>query len=297
MARIRAYKSLKGEKLLMYFALALLCSLYLLFVGACENHSGSGLKEIDEGLYKTAQSDARKGDYNSALKNYLKLIDERDDSPQSHLEAGRIYLFTLKDYVYAIYHFKKFIEIQSIVEPNSNLIPNVRQMIETAQKRMITSLPQSPYEDNEGLESVIAQLKQENYELKQAISSYTATIKRLENENLSQANNARIASQNVQTSQQQSRPVATQSSQVSTHTTSQPANNRRIARSVEELRNPTVQRDIPDTYTVKAGDTLSIISQKVYGTKSRWNEIFRYNSSTLASPERLRVGQVLRLPR
>jgi nucleoid-associated protein YgaU len=52
----------------------------------------------------------------------------------------------------------------------------------------------------------------------------------------------------------------------------------------------------PSTYTVETGDTLSRISQKVYGTSGRWTEIFEANRDQLPSPNALRVGQVLRIP-
>lgn len=48
------------------------------------------------------------------------------------------------------------------------------------------------------------------------------------------------------------------------------------------------------TYTVKRGDTLSGIAQKVLGNSSRWPEIASLNG--IRDPRKLGVGQVLRLP-
>lgn len=50
------------------------------------------------------------------------------------------------------------------------------------------------------------------------------------------------------------------------------------------------------TYTVRSGDTLSAIAKQVYGRASRWQAIFDANRDQLDDPDRIRPGQVLRLP-
>jgi nucleoid-associated protein YgaU len=49
-------------------------------------------------------------------------------------------------------------------------------------------------------------------------------------------------------------------------------------------------------YTVVDGDNLSTISKKVYGTATRWQEIFHGNRDVLESPDWLSVGMKLRIP-
>lgn len=50
------------------------------------------------------------------------------------------------------------------------------------------------------------------------------------------------------------------------------------------------------TYTVQKGDTLSHIAQHHYGKASRWHAIFEANRDQLTDPDRIRPGQVLKLP-
>jgi len=50
------------------------------------------------------------------------------------------------------------------------------------------------------------------------------------------------------------------------------------------------------TYTVAAGDNLSKIAKHLYGDANKWNEIFEANKDTIGNPDRIKVGQVLRLP-
>lgn len=50
------------------------------------------------------------------------------------------------------------------------------------------------------------------------------------------------------------------------------------------------------TYTVRAGDTLSEISQRQLGTSRRWKEIIDLNHDQLDDASDLQVGMVLKLP-
>jgi len=52
----------------------------------------------------------------------------------------------------------------------------------------------------------------------------------------------------------------------------------------------------PRSYTVKSGDSLSSISRAVYGTPSRWIDIYQANRDRLSSENALKVGQDLRIP-
>lgn len=50
-------------------------------------------------------------------------------------------------------------------------------------------------------------------------------------------------------------------------------------------------------YTVKFGDTLSEIAEEHLGSQSRYREIYEANKDTMASPDLLRVGKAIRIPR
>jgi len=50
------------------------------------------------------------------------------------------------------------------------------------------------------------------------------------------------------------------------------------------------------TYTVKAGDTLSAIAKAQLGSASAYMKIFELNKDQLSDPDKIKPGQVLRLP-
>ena len=50
------------------------------------------------------------------------------------------------------------------------------------------------------------------------------------------------------------------------------------------------------TYTVKAGDTLSAIAKEHLGSAGAYMKIFELNRDQLTDPDKIKPGQVLRLP-
>ncbi len=50
------------------------------------------------------------------------------------------------------------------------------------------------------------------------------------------------------------------------------------------------------TYTVKAGDTLSSIARERLGNANAYNKIFDANRDQLTDPNKIKPGQVLKIP-
>ena len=50
------------------------------------------------------------------------------------------------------------------------------------------------------------------------------------------------------------------------------------------------------TYTVKSGDTLSAIAKEHLGSAGAYMKIFDLNKDQLTDPDKIKPGQVLRLP-
>ncbi len=51
-----------------------------------------------------------------------------------------------------------------------------------------------------------------------------------------------------------------------------------------------------NTYTVKAGDTLSKIAKQMLGDANAYTEIFNANRDQLSDPDKIRPGQTLKIP-
>jgi nucleoid-associated protein YgaU len=50
------------------------------------------------------------------------------------------------------------------------------------------------------------------------------------------------------------------------------------------------------TYTVKSGDTLSKIAKETLGDANAYMEIFNANKDVLSDPDKIKPGQVLKIP-
>ena len=59
---------------------------------------------------------------------------------------------------------------------------------------------------------------------------------------------------------------------------------------------PTAQTPPQDTYTVTSGDCLWSIAQKLYGTGTRWPELYEANRAIIHDPNQIQIGQVLTVP-
>lgn len=66
--------------------------------------------------------------------------------------------------------------------------------------------------------------------------------------------------------------------------------------STETIVNPPPEPAAPRTVTVKKGDTLSAIAKRELGKASLWPKIFEANRDQLDNPDRIKPGQVLKIP-
>jgi nucleoid-associated protein YgaU len=67
--------------------------------------------------------------------------------------------------------------------------------------------------------------------------------------------------------------------------------------STEAIVNaPPAERSAPRTVTVEKGDTLSAIAKRELGKASQWPLIFEANRDQLDNPDRIKPGQILKIP-
>jgi LysM repeat protein len=264
-------RAAKQHKLMQHrLVIRILVLASLMVLGACSPDGVEVVSETDEKQYQLAQDFKSQGRTEEALSAFLRVIDARRAAPESHLEAGYIYLRTMKDPVRAIYHFDRYLQFK----PQSPQASQVRQLIETAQKEFARQLPAQPYSgdlDRIDLMELVKTLKQENDSLKRDLVAAEKRVSQLEN----------VLGQARRTPGPQTGTAAVRRDQAPRST---------VAPS------PPDPGEVPRSYTVQSGDTLSTISRRFYGTPSRWIDIFQANRDRLSSEDSLRVGQEIRIP-
>jgi hypothetical protein len=80
----------------------------LCLLTACQEVAPRWTEEEDP-TYQQGQQWLREGREEEALEKFLEVIHQRHPSPQSHLFCGKIYWESLKDPIFAIYHFRQFL--------------------------------------------------------------------------------------------------------------------------------------------------------------------------------------------
>ena len=264
-------------------------SLLLLLVG-CPSDRLEVIREIDEKQYQLGQDYKAQGRIDEALGAFLRVVEARRDAPESHFEAGYIYLSELKDPIRSIYHFDRYLQLK----PQSPQASQVRQLIETARKEFARQLPGQPFAgqlDRIDLMDLVENLRLENDSLKKDLLVAETKLRSID------PSSVRLPS--TSSAAQQRRSTRQQLPAISTEPLSRPVSNRPDAQASESQRrpaNPSTQLTVPDTYVVQTGDSLSSISRQVYGTPSRWIDIFQANRDRLSSENALTVGQTIRIP-
>jgi len=258
--------------------------------------------ELDEPAFRQAQSLMKSGRRQEALTAFLNVIEKRgNDAPESHLEAGLLYLQHINDPLAAIYHFKKYLAIR----PNSPQASLVRQRIDFAVREFAKTLPAQPLPtqfERIDLLAKIDRLQRENEDLKQQLADLKAG--RLEALPLTGAGGALPAGSEpaggaLFDSPADSIPTVSTRPQPPVVRTAPPAAAVTTAPKQAEQKAappPAQPNRAARTHVVRQGDTLYKLADQYYRDKSRWRDIFAANRDVMKSETDLKIGMTLKIP-
>lgn len=282
-----------------------------MLLGGCLPGSDKQVPETQNKSYLRGKRYLREDRREEALEAFLQVIETTPaNAPESHLEAGRLYQNNQKDPIAAIYHYRKFLEQR----PQGQEAPIVRQMIESARKDFAAQLPGKPFDsdaDRLDLLKMLQEAREQNETLQRELEQVR--------QRLAQTGSGQQATAQTRVAQGRATPQPTArgsaagqpaaadavlypqgvTANVATgqsRTGSVPAQQAAAGAPPPSAAQMPLAQAGSRTYIVKAGDTLSRVSQQMYGTPSRWGEIFDANRDIMATPHSLRVGQVLKIP-
>ena len=272
-------------------ALLLLGALALGLAGCGDNERLSYAAETDEPAYREGAALLKTGRKQEALNAFLKVIVKRgDDSAESHLEVGLLYLSEINDPLSAIYHFRKYLALR----PNSPQAPLVRQRIDAATREFARTLPAQPLEtqlQRVDLVATLDRLNKENEALKQELADLKASrgLAAAATGGPGPAPDASAGGFNFSTD---SIPVVR----------TRPAPPAAPVRAVAAPPARPAPAAVPAapaagrTHTVQPGDTLSKLAQKYYNNRARWHDIYAANRNVMKNEADLHVGTELKIP-
>jgi nucleoid-associated protein YgaU len=287
------------------------------FLPGCDRGTGLDIRnELDEPHYRGGQQMLRSGRSQMALEEFLKVIDKRGgNAPESHLEAGRIYLDHLKDPIAAIYHFRKYRELR----PNGT--PEQMQGVQGLETRAIKDFartlalnPLEPQVDRLSLIDRLEKLQAENATLRDELARLGQPLPPTNQPAFSGSPGAGPAATPAASRPLPTLPnaVAVPSSPVVPVQTA-PATARAGGPAQTPTRPPgqavapapagigpgnpaAATADTGRAYTVQPGDNLYKIATRFYGKGNRWPEILEANRDQLRSERDLKIGMTLRVP-
>lgn len=235
--------------------------------------SASVVETEDENYKRGKAFSAEKKD-SEAMEAFYKVVNARDEAPESHLELGLLAL--RRDMpLDAVYHLRQYLRQRPVPSGIDQKKALVEDQIRAATKMFLSQQPGRPFETASAapdFEKKYDLLRKENDALKREQLVLRRRIVDLEGRLGNTSGSAPIAGAQVAADTPVSQPVVAPAPDSPGHS------------------------DIPATHTVVKGDTLTKISQKYYGTQNRWREIYNYNRDTLSTPSSLKIGDKLKLP-
>jgi len=285
---------------------ALLALAAMLLAAGCDRGDGLSLSsETDEPLYRQGQQLSKQGRNQEALNAYLKVIAKRDETaPESHLEVGLILLRHVKDPIAAIYHFRKYLELQ----PNSRQAVYVRGLIDTSKREFARTLPATPLEsqaDQLEKQDQIDRLLRENDQLKAELSAFRGGVAPppiRSRANLESSGPSGTPMITIQSPPTEAEPEAVADESPVTYAPVQaaPVKEAPVVQTATPTRptRPTAKPAAGSgrTHTVGKGDTLFSLAQKYYGNRAKWREIYAANRDVMPNETALKPGMQLKIP-
>ena len=224
----------------------------------------------------------RIGNYDEAIRLYQATIDNYRGAALANLQLAILLHEYRKDYLGAIFHYRRYIETAergdrkdfSII---SNRIEKVEQLLSARYVRAIAESEASGgvqlMKSYAELDQRVSALKAGNDRLAASNETLRAEIKRL---------NAKNDSLRLWISRIQSSPTGGQSGggRLDSVTITDEDGNKKVLQ----------------TYEVQKGDSLSVIAEYVYGDRSQWPRIRDANLDKVINGEKVKAGDILVIP-
>ncbi len=216
-------------------------------------------REERDPLVKSGQAYMAEANWNAAIDAFKQALEQEPRMARPHLDLALIYQQHKINYIHAIYHYDRYVELRPDAEKTKFI---EEQKLKVAQALANTLINNSP--EVKRVVQERNQLLQQNASLKQQLSP----------------SKAGRTTTNVKTVPAVTQKTATQTIP-KTATQNAPRNS------------TTAKHQI---YHVVSGDTLTKIANKFYNDSARWDIILDANKDTMGGPRDLKVGQTLVIP-
>ncbi|MBE6406675.1 MAG: LysM peptidoglycan-binding domain-containing protein [Lentisphaerae bacterium] len=261
------------------FITALTLILATIIMVGCGDYVG---KEKSHPLFVKAGASQAAGNYKEAAQFYEDFLYVCPKSPLAHLELAKVYGDNLDDPFRAMYHYEKYLELS----PTSPDAADVKKFSAACRKRVYEKLVKDYQTIN------AEQVQQEAAEYKKKMDEYVAYSNKLLEQNEKMKKMIRSGKVTREVSVRPLRAVEAPKNE------DDPFSDATVDVRTERkdpVTQPKVNTGVRE-YTVVAGDTLTRISRKFYGTTRHWRAIKNANPGKIGNNDGLRIGVKLQIP-
>ena len=308
-------------------AFGILLVLVIFSMAGCGRVGHLDERERNNRIVSKAYEMSNQGVYDAAIALFTKALETYPRLSRPHLDLALLLHDRRNDYVRAIYHYTRYLELRPATEKSSMIKDRVVQA-ERAFAALFAGTGSVSVKQFEALEAANVSLVAKNASLQERIEELEKEIGEAREQERLRFKAAVVGDATVSTppeapvqpaEEPKPQPLATlpvennPASAVPANAGSRPkpgpeslvvpprddvGGTRRKPKPKPKPKPPNVETAPPvlRTYTVRRGDSLSKIAYKVYGDATQWRKIQEANGESLGDSVNVKVGQVLVVP-
>lgn len=109
-------------------------------VGCARNVASLDQRDERDPLLRRARDRKKRQDVDGAIEWYQRALERKPGLARAHLEVGLLYDTQKQDYLRALYHYQRYLEMR----PKTEKRPVIEQLIQGARVRFASTLPAQP---------------------------------------------------------------------------------------------------------------------------------------------------------
>lgn len=271
--------------------------LCLAFCNGC-SRSASRLDQEEENspLMERALREKRFGNDDTALELFRKTLDKEPSLARAHLEIAFLLDKKTGDYVLAIYHYNRYLELRPTSDKRELIQERIR-MAKLAFAATISGVSSNGAQHMIALEKENSALRMENDLIRGQVRDLQSRLHSIAigppaSSNPPAGNMSVVRAPDVN----ESMPDGVAGSRIGENTQGISVTTTQVVVAGDSHKAPPSGNRKGTTYTVQRGDTLAKIALKFYQNSKRWNDIYNANRGIMRTDKDLRPGMTLKIP-